>query len=172
VTRSPCRQVITSNDFDHTSAKPDTPARGHQGRYSKKLYKLGAKLPAWLQQVSSAEMGHLDEESWNAYPYCLTQLSSEWLGDSFHISVESLHLSSHHDKDIDKQGGQSQSASRENVFDLTPAELAKRKVKWIDIAEHPVGELGGLNPRTWRPGKVDRGPLGAGWQHSEQAPHE
>ena len=96
-------------------------------------------------------MGQLDEEAWNAYPYCLTQLKSQWLGESFHISVETIHLA-------DDNG------TAENVFNLQKDELSKRQIKQIDIAEQSKEDLGGLDPRSWRPKTVKRGPLKPGWQ--------
>jgi len=77
------------------------------------------------------------------------------LGDSFHISVESLHVPGN--------------ADEPNIFNLHGEELARREVKHVDIAEQPEEELGGLDVRNCVPTKAQRGPLKAGWQNTPEA---
>jgi len=146
-------KVITNEAYDYRTRAKDVPGGGTAGQYTQKVYALGSKLPSWLSSMVSEEMGHVEERAWNAYPYCLTQLGSAWLGDSFGITIESRHVMD--------------DGSNDNVFGLQGEELRNRKIKVIDIAE--PGGAGEVDARTWQPRNASqRGPLKEGWHHGPQ----
>ncbi|CAL8101013.1 unnamed protein product [Orchesella dallaii] len=107
---------------------------------------------------ASALMGM--EEAWNAYPYCRTIITNEFMGDDFNITVESMHCPGR--------------GELENVHRLPPDQLADREVVVIDIASD-LGETSDYNPKedpaVFKSLKTGRGPLKPGWTKSVFPPH-
>jgi len=89
------------------------------------------------------------EYSWNAYPRCKTVYRNPWLGDTFSLVVDSLHVQ-------DK-------GTLENALGLTEDELRKRKVEFLNIADDEVKMVKGEDPTTFHSEKTGRGPLAPDW---------
>jgi len=127
------------------------------GQYTSKIYHIGERCPAIIKALAPAKALLLEEEAWNAYPYCKTVLTSPWMGESFSFIIETRH--------IDDDGAQ------ENVHNLTPELLKKREVDFIDIAGEKVEDKKAYkkeeDPTLVRPEKAERGPLVDGWKEKK-----
>lgn len=76
-----------------------------KGQYTKKLYHLGSKMPSFMDSILPGYVKVVQEEAWNAFPKCTTGnkiefkhdliypqvYKSEYMGESFEITVETLH---------------------------------------------------------------------------------
>jgi hypothetical protein len=96
----------------------------------------------------------LEEEAWNAYPYCKTIIRNPFLGERFSIIVETQHV----DDDLGEHN---------NVFGIEPELMEKRTVKYIDIGTEKLPkehENNSFEPAMVQSKKTGRGPLTAGWQ--------
>lgn len=102
-----------------------------KGQYTLKHYHFASRIPAFLSAICPRDSMVLVEEAWNAYPHCLTILTSAYLSkDKFFISVESVHVDDVH---ITDQGRFMVAhfkikAFVENRFGLTDKELKLRKI--------------------------------------------
>lgn len=122
-----------------------------KGQYTHKIYHLGSRLPGWIRALAPASALVLNEEAWNAFPYCKTVLTSPFMGDKFKFIVESRHFEDHGEQD--------------NVHNLGKDELKKRKVEFLDIItplEKDYREE--EDPTKFHSTKTERGPLAAGWE--------
>eukprot|EP01094_Clydonella_sp_ATCC50884_P019369 TRINITY_DN3763_c0_g1_i3.p1 TRINITY_DN3763_c0_g1~~TRINITY_DN3763_c0_g1_i3.p1 ORF type:complete len:268 (-),score=87.50 TRINITY_DN3763_c0_g1_i3:79-882(-) len=128
---------------------------GNTGQYTSKVYHLGSRIPAWIAALAPASALKLEEEAWNAFPDCKTQLGLPMLGDRFTFRIESKHF------DNDR-------GTQENVFDLPEKELKSREVEMIDISDKsliPPEEYDEkLDPALFSSEKTGRGPLAKGWE--------
>jgi len=132
---------------------------GEQGQYTSKIYHLGSRLPGWIAALAPASALKLEEEAWNAFPNCKTQLGLPMLGDRFTFRIESKHF------DNDR-------GDQENVFGLSDKELKHREVEKIDIINNeliPAEEYDeALDPGKVGSEKTGRGPLAPGWQETAE----
>ena len=95
----------------------------NKGQYTLKQYFLGSRVPTWLTYVLPGDLFFLYEEAWNAFPDCITILTSKFMSNKkARISVRTLFF----DED---------SGVKENAHNLTASELAERKVFNLNIAE-------------------------------------
>ncbi|XP_035704976.1 phosphatidylinositol transfer protein beta isoform isoform X1 [Folsomia candida] len=142
-------QVITNESFENQ------PLLGHQfpsGQYTKKKYYLANKVGGLVKTLLPKSALVLEENAWNAYPYCRTILTNEYMGSDFGISIETYHLPG--------------KGEHENVHQLTNEKLAQREVVIIDIAGElldPADYDKDEDPRLHKSLKCDRGPLTPGW---------
>jgi hypothetical protein len=141
-------EVVKNEPFENEKGK---------GQYTYKIYHVSKRLPTWLAKLLPSSTLDFHEESWNAFPYCRTVVTSPFFGKKFKVEIVSLH------KDADY--GQT-----ENIHGLPPEILKKRKVVLLDIAndthEHLKKEE---DPRVYTPSKVQRGPLkGTDWYKKQQ----
>ncbi|KAI6182769.1 Phosphatidylinositol transfer protein domain containing protein [Aphelenchoides bicaudatus] len=91
------------------------------GQYTHKVYHLQSKVPAIVRKVAPSGSMAIHERSWNAYPYCRTELSNpDYMGEKFFIKIETMHVNDR--------------GTSENVHNLPPDLLAKRSVVNINIA--------------------------------------
>ena len=130
-----------------------------KGQYTLKTYYLASKVPGWVRAIVPSGALELQEEAWNAYPYCKTVLTNPgYMKQGFQIKLESYHY---------PDRGQS-----DNIHELSPAQLSKREVIVMDIADTvPQGDYdANFDPTTYVSKKTGRGPLknmpGQKWQHS------
>lgn len=99
---------------------------GLPGRYTKKVYHLESRVPGWVKLLAPSSALKLDEESWDAFPYCKTIITNRFFGERFSLTIESRHF------DMDK-------GERENALELSEELLAKRVVSMVDIgADQPT----------------------------------
>ncbi|XP_020780660.1 phosphatidylinositol transfer protein alpha isoform-like [Boleophthalmus pectinirostris] len=124
-----------------------------EGQYTHKIYHLQSKVPGWIRALAPKGSLEIHEKAWNAYPYCKTVLSSEYVGDRFSIEIITWH--------------KPDMGTIENVHGLTEAQLKDRKVVDIDIAanlDDPKDYKEDEDPTKFKSVKTGRGPLSAGWQ--------
>jgi len=135
-------EILKNEPFENEDSK---------GQYTHKIYHLGSRVPGWLRALAPASALQLEEEAWNAYPYCKTVLTSPFMGDKFKFVIESRHFA-------DK-------GEQENVHNLPKKELKKRDVEMIDITS-PVEKKDYKeeeDPTKFKSEKTGRGPLEEGW---------
>lgn len=137
-------EVLKNEPYDNEHGK---------GQYTHKIYHLGSRIPRALTSFIPESALQVVEEAWNGYPHCKTVLTNKFLGEKFHLIVESRH-----EPDDGKQ---------ENVHKLDEASLKHREVVFIDIAtDHvdPKDYKPEYDPTLYHSEKTGRGPLQAGWQ--------
>jgi len=121
-----------------------------KGQYTYKVYHLGSRLPGWARALAPAGALRLEEEAWNAYPYCKTVLTNPWMGDKFKFIIETRHAADR--------------GEQENIHNLSDKELKNREVEILDIAaplEKDYKEE--EDPAKFHSEKTGRGPLEEGW---------
>jgi hypothetical protein len=100
----------------------------------------------------------IHEEAWNAYPYCKTIISNpDYMKQNFFITIESLHLPDHGEK--------------QNVHELSAEKLKLREIVMIDIANDPVQTCDYKleeDPSKFRSAKTNRGPLTGRWVPAQE----
>lgn len=125
------------------------------GQYTKKIYHLKYKVPAWVRAFAPAGSLRMMEEAWNAYPYCKTVLTNpEYMGTAFTLNIISWHKADR--------------GELENVHNLPPEKLAKREIVKIDIANDavkPADYKPEFDPKKYT---HERGPLSGNWQETCQ----
>jgi len=126
------------------------------GQYTEKIYHVGSRLPGWVKAFIPGSALKLEEKAWNAYPYCKTVLKNGWIGDRFTFTIESRHFNDN--------------GSQENVHNLTPEQLKKREVDFIDIAADKIDKKEYKkeeDPTLVKSEKTGRGPLTEGWKEKQ-----
>ncbi|BAM79542.1 phosphatidylinositol transfer protein [Cyanidioschyzon merolae strain 10D] len=125
------------------------------GQYTKKVFYLKSKVPAFVRFVMPESALTMVERSWNAYPHCLTVYSNEWLGDKFRLSVETVHAPD--------------AGTQTNPLNLKDDELRKRQVDFIDISCAVPRMEPNEDPTSWQSRRTGRGPLVPGrWYYESQ----
>ena len=105
------------------------PDHGGAGQYTYKIMHLETKVPGWLRKVAPRGALTLVEKAWNAYPYCRTEYSNpDYMKDDFSIIIETWH----------KPERVSKTDNVNKHHKLTPAEMQKRVVDFVDILNDPV----------------------------------
>ncbi|KAI9316401.1 hypothetical protein BX666DRAFT_2027943 [Dichotomocladium elegans] len=122
---------------------------GEKGQYTYKIFRLASRVPGFVRALAPAGALDLYEEAWNAYPYCKTVLKNGYMKDNFSIVYETMH--------VDNSRGE-----LPNALNISEADLKKREVIMIDVANDPV------DPKEYKPQedpklvhsvKAGRGPL-------------
>ncbi|OSX68461.1 hypothetical protein BU14_2761s0001 [Porphyra umbilicalis] len=90
------------------------------GQYTHKTLHFASRLPRWLFSILPTTATMLTEQSWNAYPSCVTQYTNAYLGDALHLTVTSAHAADR--------------GTQPNATGLGAADLAVRQVDYINIA--------------------------------------
>lgn len=132
--------------FKHQLQKREDGTIG--GQYTHKRFYLASKVPMIVRALAPTGSLELDEKAWNCYPYCRTEYSNAYMADAFHLIIETMH------KDDD--------GTDENAHDLNQAELIKRQVIKIDIANDPCQPndyKDDEDPVKFHSEKTGRGPL-------------
>eukprot|EP00127_Corallochytrium_limacisporum_P000967 Clim_evm51s33 gene=Clim_evmTU51s33 len=91
-----------------------------KGQYTYKTYHLETKVPGWIKMVAPKGSLKLREEAWNAYPYCRTVLTNDYMKDNMHIIVETWH----------KEG---RVGDHKNPHDVPEPEYEKMEKPIVDI---------------------------------------
>ncbi|XP_074535572.1 phosphatidylinositol transfer protein beta isoform-like [Halichoeres trimaculatus] len=138
-------EVIENKPYENEEGK---------GQYTHKIYHLKSKVPSLLSKVAPPGSLSVHEKAWNAYPYCRTILTNEYMGDSFEIKIETWHK-----PDMGEQ---------ENVHGLDKATWDSVKVEVIDIADRNSVSSKDYkeeeDPAKFKSEKTGRGPLGPNWK--------
>jgi Phosphatidylinositol transfer protein len=108
---------------------------------------LKSKLPKFIAMLVPDSMTDIVEYSWNAFPHCRTEYYNAYYGDKFMLSVESIHAADR--------------GTQANAVNLSPEDLDKRKVDYINIAcaDSHVKMIDGEDPTTFMSRKTGRGYL-------------
>lgn len=127
---------------------------GVKGQYTHKIYHLKSKVPSWIAHFSPKDSLVFHEKAWNAYPYCKTVVTNEYMKDNFFIEIKTWHK-----PDLGKQ---------ENVHNLDTENWSNVVVVPIDIADNSqVSESDYKqeeDPVVFKSVKTGRGPLGPTWK--------
>lgn len=130
-----------------------------KGQYTLKKYFLASKVPKLISALAPSGSLEIQEEAWNAYPYCKTVLSNpNYMKENFVIKVETYHYADR--------------GTSENIHELDKDQLKRREVVVIDIAEPVPRNDYKINedPTKYTSEKTGRGPLknepGKKWTHS------
>ena len=119
-----------------------------KGQYTLKKYFLASKVPKLISALAPSGSLELQEEAWNAYPYCKTVLSNpNYMKENFFIKIETFHYADR--------------GTSENIHELDKDQLKKREVVVIDISD-PVSRNDykpDEDPTTYTSTKTGRGPL-------------
>ncbi|XP_026640413.1 phosphatidylinositol transfer protein beta isoform isoform X3 [Microtus ochrogaster] len=104
---------------------------GEKGQYTHKIYHLKSKVPAFVRMIAPEGSLVFHEKAWNAYPYCRTIVTNEYMKDDFFIKIETWHK-----PDL---------GTLENVHGLDPNTWKTVEIVHIDIADRsqvePAKEL-------------------------------
>lgn len=148
-------EVLNNEPYDNV---PLLGGKFTSGQYTKKIYHLENKVPGFIKAIAPKGSLKLFEEAWNSHPhYCKTVITNPgYMKDNFTLKLETYCLPDRGDS--------------ENVHQLSPEQLEKRKVVKIDIANDPIKGEENNDPSKFQSTKPDppRGPLGGTWsQHVE-----
>jgi len=125
-----------------------------KGQYTLKMFHLASKVPTYITYLAPTGSLDIQEEAWNAYPYCRTVLTNPgYMKENFFIKIETLHSPD--------------AGTQQNAHNLTQKQLIERKVVVIDIANDPVpsGDYKeDQDPSKFKSLKTGRGPLTEDWQ--------
>ncbi|CAI6008592.1 unnamed protein product, partial [Closterium sp. NIES-65] len=127
-----------------------------EGLFTHSLFRLGNRLPDWVNRLVPPSVLVVDEKSWINYPYFRTIITIPFFS-KLRMEIETIHLQD--------------DGSHPNALGLSPAELALRRVDWMDIGSEPVAKRdykAELDPLLVRSKLTGRGPLTPGWQKRER----
>ena len=126
---------------------------GEKGQYTKKIYHLQSRVPTFIRVLAPKGALNIQEEAWNAYPYCKTVITNpEYMKAGFEICIQSLHLPDLGDS--------------ENVHKLSEKDWKNTEVIKIDIANDAISRgdyKPEFDPSKFKSAKANRGPFGANW---------
>ncbi|XP_014069524.2 phosphatidylinositol transfer protein alpha isoform [Salmo salar] len=127
---------------------------GEKGQYTHKIYHLHSKVPNYVRILAPSTALNIHEKAWNAYPYCRTVITNEYMKDNFLIKIETWHK-----PDMGVQ---------DNVHGLDPDQWKKTEVVYIDIADKTQVDVKDYKPKEdpaiFKSEKTGRGPLGPNWK--------
>ncbi|XP_007499511.1 phosphatidylinositol transfer protein beta isoform-like [Monodelphis domestica] len=136
---------------------------GERGQFTHKIYHLQSKVPGFVRLFAPEGSLVFHEKAWNAYPYCRTVITNEYMKDDFFIKIETWH---HPDM-----------GTQDNVHHLDAETWKEVEVVHIDIADRTqVSDedyKAEEDPALFKSNKTGRGPLGPNWQRelSKHPPH-
>ncbi|KAK9974056.1 hypothetical protein ABG768_022165 [Culter alburnus] len=126
---------------------------GEKGQYTHKIYHLKSKVPGFVKVIAPEGSLVFHEKAWNAYPYCRTIVTNEYMKDDFFIKIETWHK-----PDL---------GTLENVHKLDSSTWKSVEVTPIDIADKeqvaPGDYKADEDPAIFKSVKTGRGPLGPNW---------
>ncbi|KAM9393230.1 phosphatidylinositol transfer protein beta isoform-like [Pholidichthys leucotaenia] len=127
---------------------------GEKGQYTHKIYHIGSKVPGYVRALAPQGSLLFHEKAWNAYPYCRTIVTNEYMKDDFYIKIETWHKPDLGDQD--------------NVHNLPNSEWENVKVVKIDIGNIdevcPKDYKADEDPAKFKSEKTGRGPLKENWK--------
>jgi hypothetical protein len=163
------------SSLSDTHSLPATPLSKlaiRQGQFTKKVYHVGGHIPGWMRTVAPVEALKAEEKAWNCYPYCRTVLTNNYLGDRFHVIIETLHVQVGADGSVERKVDLAGSASLplpdlNNVFMLPEEVLKNRQIYHLDICKGIDRSAPDYKPQhdptLFRSSKTGRGPFTEDW---------
>jgi len=137
-------EIIENKPFEEGEKK---------GQYTKKIIRLGSRIPDWIKSWIPATLLAIEEEAWNCYPSCKTVYTNKYMGDKFSIVIKSAYLPD--------------AGSTDNALHLTDEQLKLRVVDLVDILLDPIDKTKYKeeeDPAIFVSKKTGRGKLQKGWQ--------
>ncbi|XP_032803278.1 phosphatidylinositol transfer protein beta isoform-like [Petromyzon marinus] len=138
---------------------------GEKGQYTHKIYHVHSKVPNFVRLFAPEGSLVFHEKAWNAYPYCRTIVTNEYMKDDFFVKIETWH--------------KPDMGTQENVHGLDELTWKQVEVMHIDIgdrnqvlsSDYKTEE----DPALFKSTKTSRGPLGPNWkaelENREDCPH-
>ncbi|XP_070826757.1 phosphatidylinositol transfer protein alpha isoform-like [Chaetodon trifascialis] len=127
---------------------------GEKGQFTHKIYHLQSKVPTFMRVLAPKGSLEVHEKAWNAYPYCRTILTNEYMKDKFMIKIETWH--------------KPDMGTQDNVHGLDQSTWDEVKVVDIDIADGSCISSKDYkeehDPTIFKSEKTGRGPLGPDWK--------
>ncbi|XP_069767733.1 phosphatidylinositol transfer protein alpha isoform [Narcine bancroftii] len=127
---------------------------GEKGQYTHKIYHLQRKVPKFVQLLAPEGSLNVHEKAWNAYPYCRTVITNEYMKDDFLVKIETWH--------------RPDMGNVENVHGLEPSTWKNVEVVHIDVADRSQIDSRDYkaeeDPAIFKSVKTGRGPLDANWK--------
>ncbi|XP_002162295.1 phosphatidylinositol transfer protein alpha isoform [Hydra vulgaris] len=149
-------EVITNEPFEST-IEGECSGKVFKGQYTHKVIHLSQKVPRIIRALAPKGSLEIIEKAWNAYPYCRTVYTNDYMADNFFIVIESRH--------------EPGTGEIENVHQLSKKKLEKRNVDVIDIVNDPCRPndyKAEEDPSKVKSEKTGRGPLiGADWSKNQ-----
>lgn len=137
------------------------PQRDLHGIYTEKICNVRSLLPSFIKAFIPESSSILVEKAWNSFPdRCMTVYESPFLGDAFHLSIESRFV-------------EDDSGTHTNALRLSDADLQNRQVVTLNIAnEEHLSMTAETNVQNCRSVKAHRPVLDADgiWIRGEQHP--
>ena len=136
---------------------------GEKGQYTHKMYYMKSKVPWFVKKLAPEGSLVFHEKAWNAYPYCCTIITNEYMKDDFMIKTETWH--------------KADMGTFENVHQLDEQTLKNVEVVPIDIANKdevaPEDYKPEEDPALFHSTKTGRGPLSPEWKKElkSECPH-
>lgn len=128
-----------------------------KSQYTHKVFHLESKVPGIIRKLAPSGALTVHEKAWNAYPYCRTVYTNDYMKEAFHIVIETRH--------------EPGTGEIENVHGLSANHLKKRVIDKIDIANDKCDTRdykAEEDPTKFKSTKTGRGPLeGAEWEKSQ-----
>ncbi|XP_064425591.1 phosphatidylinositol transfer protein beta isoform [Latimeria chalumnae] len=128
--------------------------KDEKGQYTYKIYRLDSKAPSLLKMVVPVGSFVFHEKAWNAYPYCRTIITNEYMKDSFFIKIETWH--------------KPDMGTQENVHGLDSETWKEVEVVPIDVGDRTQVSDSDYkedeDPAIFKSVKTGRGPLGPNWK--------
>lgn len=123
------------------------------GQFTRKIYHLASRVPAFVRAIMPKNALELQEDAWNAYPYCKTVLTNpKYMENNFEAMIETCHFADRGDS--------------ENLLGLSDEKLKLREIVYIDIANDPIADTDyneQEDPSKFKSYKTGRGPLLGEW---------
>uniref|UniRef100_A0A8C4N872 Phosphatidylinositol transfer protein, beta n=1 Tax=Eptatretus burgeri TaxID=7764 RepID=A0A8C4N872_EPTBU len=124
------------------------------GQFTHKIYHLQSKVPSFIRMLAPEGSLTFHEKAWNAFPYCRTVITNEYMKDSFFVKIETWH--------------KPDMGNNDNVHGLDAEKYKEVEIVNIDIADrtqvHTSDYKTEEDPALFHSEKVDRGPLTPDWK--------
>ncbi|TNN82292.1 Phosphatidylinositol transfer protein beta isoform [Liparis tanakae] len=127
---------------------------GEKGQYTHKIYHIKSKVPPFVKLFAPEGSLVFHEKAWNAYPYCRTIVTNEYMKDNFFIKIETWHKP---DLGTQENVHQLDSSTWQNVV-VVPIDIADRSQ--VSNADYKQDE----DPAKFKSAKTGRGPLAPTWK--------
>lgn len=139
-------EILKNEPFNVSSDKAFL-GQYSSGQFTKKIYHLGSRVPGWIRVFFKDSTLSLNEEAWNAYPYCKTVVTNPYMKDNMLIEISTIHLADR--------------GELENPHQLNNDELKKRNIVYINIADRVDRNdyKAEHDPEQFKSKKTGRGPL-------------
>ncbi|XP_013411966.1 phosphatidylinositol transfer protein alpha isoform-like [Lingula anatina] len=145
-------EVVVNEPYQDSSEVLYDNTKIGDGQYTHKIYHLASKVPRFIRLLAPQGSLEFHEKAWNAFPYCRTVVTNDYMKENFFIKIESIHL---------PDRGESH-----NPHNLPDELLAQREIIRIDIANDEVSRQdykADEDPAKFKSEKTGRGLLDKNW---------